>query len=1411
MLLARQNSSREKGPKGLLAKLISGIAVIAMSVGLVAVGSATAANAAPGDQNSAVVVSEIKLLDSDGNELTEQIVVGDQFTIAGTWDATMADPQPGETFVIGLPSEFEFVLGGPPIELKGTDPVTGEPEVWATCMPDAGTGDLTCTFADIVGERTDVHGTFKFDVEAAGPTNETEVEFDLNGTPGAVELPGGGGIDDGIDLPDSVSKSGVMNSNNWSMTWTIDVPGASLVAAGGNVAHIADTLGAGHVLCDPIGLKVQTVRGDTVVDVTSLAAITAGEPGDSAFGFDLNAPTGGFDSGVTYRIQYQTCTPDGQIDPAGTEYSNSAQIEGWGDAGVGVGTVTNGGWQQNIGKSGSVLGGADRNGKIAWTVTVPGSELVGKDGFNFTEALGAGHRVGADTLSGIRIVEQYGPNPGNAAGMRQEVTGELDRIENSSSPSSFDLDFEIKAGSNFEFKNSDWRYIIYYNTYVDGNDLPEGGTVYTNSVSVDGKVATGTGKVPDRKYDKTGQLNNTAKTLDGVEHSAYTTLDWTVTIPGERIDGLSQIELKDVIGATHEVCVAGDPTTGLEARLGLSVTVRDQIANGGMSPNPSDLTSLTAAAVDGQELTLTITQPAGQTFSRDYQYIVKYTTCTASGGVDPRNTEYTNRIQGSGIDRSGRVVMNYSGSGTGTGVAKGSVAVSKTVTGNGASLVPASTNFTVHVKEIFGGATQLEYDLQVPADGSPVSGFNNRGNGWTFELSEPSFPSVPGVVFGTPQFTASQGVTVNGDGTVATATITPQTNIAVALTNTAQLGQMTVTKELRGAAAGLVDSDKDYSFTAAINVSGLAGVPAQPDRTFTLKAGGSTTLANLPIGAVVTITEAKPADDDQLTWATPVVTPNPVTITAAHVSTPATVTVSNSVSRTVGTFSVSKLVTGAEAGNPAIPASVTVTATWQQEGESTPTSKVLTLPTDGSPVAFGEQLLIGTQVTLVETPLVDGSSIAWGVPAWSGTGVAQGENNTAIVTIGRDAAASVTLTNHAATSTAGLSLIKVLSGEAVGDVPADAEFPVTVAWTDTSDEAQSRELMINANTPTPLGVELPAGTVVTIAEGTRPAIDTVVWGPIAISGENITDNGDGSAELVISDQQGDVTLVSVNNEATWAPGAFSLAKQVEGVLLEDGEVPATFDVLATWFEAGDEGLIERTETITVPNDGTPVDFGRDLPAFTEITLSEIVPDATDRFTWATPTWIGDEYLVVNEDGTATITIQPAGDHELGLTNTAEAILGSLELTKTVSGSGAGVVSKNTQFKVTAEWVDLLGEKQTRELEVSPAKPLVIEGLPYGTEVTLTEASATNPSGARWVAATWASDDERVELGVDGRTATLVVTGDNETPISLALDNKYDEVKLVNTGGQSLLGLALLGGLGLLGGGLLWLRRRAAKA
>ena len=1398
-----------------MARVVAGVAAFAIALTGMVLGGTAAIAAPSGGQNTGVVVSDIQLLDEHGNPLTEQIAVGDPLTIKGTWDAKTADPQPGETFVIGLPREFDFVLGGPAILLKGWDQAGEKEEVWATCLPDSSTGDLTCTFEEIVKERTEIHGEFQFDVVAVGDTNEPSVEFDLNGTPGFVELPGGGGINDGIDLPGEVSKTGEMNGNNWSMTWTIDIPGASLVAAGSSTAHISDTLGAGHVLCSPFELTVHTVRGDDVQDVSELAAITEGGAGDSAFAFDLNVPEGGFDAGKTYQVKYQTCTPGNEIVDAGTTFTNKAVIEGWGEAGIGIGEATSRPWHLTTSKSGSVLGGAERNDTLDWAVTIPGDKLAVGSSFTFADKLGAGHQLLPDTVKNLRVFEQYGPS----GSKRDDITGQLDRSNVMSDETSFALTLTRTDGANF--KPSDWRYIVTYQTDVTGEDLPAGGTVYSNEATVNGVMTPGTATVPEREYAKTGDLNSKAKTLDGVEHSAFTTLDWKVTVPGEKFydengKPLTEVKLVDVLGDAHKVCEAGDPTQGIKERLGLKVSVKDQIDGGGKDVSATDLTPHTQAQVEGQQVTFTTTQSKGEAFDRELQYVFEYTTCTTSGGIDAKGTEYQNSITGSGVNRNGSVTMKYNGGGTGTGVAKGSVGIFKKITGPGAGLVPDGTSFQVRVEEFAPGADlnvdtpDEQYNLTVPLNSDEaVKGLFQRGTGWTMRLTEPTFPNVPGVTFGTPKFAASEGVSVNEDGTVATVTITPKTNIAVELTNDAQLGQMSVTKVLEGPAANEVDPNKEYGFYATIDTP--AGVPNENPREFKLMAGGEHTLTNLPIGSVVTVSEVKPSNDDMFTWADPVVSPSPVTITADNVTTAAAVTVTNSVSRSVGTFSLKKSVEGAQKDNPAVPSEVTVEATWQEEGETEPSSKTLTLPTDGTPVAFGEQLLIGTQVTLAETPLVDGSSIAWGAPQWSGANVAAGDNNTAVLTISRNAAAQVTLTNHAATSTAGISLLKVVSGEAAEDVPADATFPVIATWVDEEGYDESRGLMINATEPTPLGVDLPAGTVVTITEGKRPAFDTVVWGSIAISGTGATDLGNGVAEIVVSDQQGDVTLVSVTNEATWAEGTFSLTKQIEGVLLDDAEVPEAVDVVASWFVTENGVLTEKSETISVPTDGSTVDFGQTLPAFTEVTLSEIMPDETDRFTWATPAWADSDHLVIHEDGTATLTIQPAGAHELSLTNTAVATLGSLELTKQLTGAGASAVSKDTEFAVTAEWIDLMGEKQSREIMVAAAKPVMIDDLPYGTEVTLTEATAKNPSGARWTAAKWASEDDRIELSSDGRTAVLTVIGENDATLALTLENDYAKVEALSVTGADFAGIGaaalVLAGLG---GAALMLSRRKAR-
>nr|WP_314843369.1 DUF5979 domain-containing protein [uncultured Microbacterium sp.] len=1374
-------------------------AVAALGIALVTlVAMPTAAYAAP---NAGIVVGAVSISPADA-----QPTVGDTLLVSGSWDASDADPQAGDTFTIGLPPEFSFPEAVP-FQLIGSDD-QGNPVVWGNCLTDPATGIATCELTDAVEATPElVQGAWQFEVQAVQATTADEVEFDLNGTAVLVDLPGTGGIDDGIDLPGEVSKSGVMNQNNWSMTWTVDIPGANMV--GQDTVTLRDTLGAGHQLCTPTGLKVETVRGSTVVDVTSLVA-TAPAAGATEFDVVLTAPEAGFDANVTYRVTYQTCTPDGQIDPEGTTYDNSAQIEGWGDAGLGIGEVQNFGWQQNLTKSGTVLGGADRNGKIAWTVTVPGDQLVGKTGFTMTEALGLGHELCTDTISGLQVTERYGPSNQ----LQQNITSRLTATTVSSDAQGFQVRFDI-ADDGLQFRASDYRYVITYTTCVTEDDLPAGGTAYTNEVDIDGQVAGTEASVPGRAQGKSGQINRTAVTLDGVAHMPQTTLNWTARIPGQMIENLGgSLSLTDAFSASLAVCEAGDPTGGLASRLGLRVEARDQVQGGGLATvNLSDVTDVT---LDGNELTFEIAAtdlpiPTGTSdgFTREYEYAITYTTCTASGGMDAPGTAYTNALTGSGINFTTTTTQNNTGSGTGQGVTRGSVAIDKILADTtGAALVPADAAFTVHVREIDPtGVTHNEYDLQVPLTGAPVTGLNARGTGWTVQLTEPTFPTIPGVTFGTPVFTEGPGLEVSEDGTVATASISPGTNVSVALTNEALLGSVSLVKNVEGGAADLVDAERTYRVTAQIDTTALgATVPAQPARIVDLTAGEPIVLNDLPIGATATFTETRPADDDQLTWGTPVFSPASVVVSAANATEPAAVTVTNSVERSVGSFFVVKTVTGPQADNPAVPDAVTVTATWDEEG--TPGTATLTVPTDGTPVSLGVNLLVGTEVTLTETPLTDGSSIAWSEPIWAGTGVSV-DGQSALVTIGRDSEATVSLENFAATSTAGISILKGVAGESAGEVDPSTEFPVQATWTDEDGVEQSRDLMITATEPTPLGVDLPAGTVVTITEGAQPEIATVIWGSITIGGTGVVDAGDGSATVTVSDQQSDVNLVTVVNEATWAPGTFSLSKTILGLAETDAERPESVTVTATWTD----GDSVRSTEITVPTDGAPVEFSEQLSHGTEVTLTETVLDDSPRFTWADPAWDGDRVTTV-EDTAAVVTIGAADTAEVALVNTAVATLGNLAVTKSLTGDGAAR-SAATEFPVTLTWTDLLGDEQTRDVNLVAGRTEVIEDIPQGTPIQVKEHATTLADQVRWVGADWTADADADTITVDttagSADAVITLLGDTGTTAEVSLQNELTiDPGLAITGGSAitagvLAGVAVL--LTVAGAVLMTLRRR----
>lgn len=167
--------------------------------------------------------------------------------------------------------------------------------------------------------------------------------------------------------------------------------------------------------------------------------------------------------------------------------------------------------------------------------------------------------------------------------------------------------------------------------------------------------------------------------------------------------------------------------------------------------------------------------------------------------------------------------------------------LSKAVTGDGATTVPAATQFVVGVTYSpawAAGPTSLTVTSTTPVSvpGVPV--------GTTVTLTEQTRPTVPGVTWGTPTWLVG-GTTTTGTSVSFVAGTTPA---AVALTNPAgqQQGDVTITKRVAGGAASAVTA---WTATFELTVGGAT-------TTLTLDQSDATeVLADLPYGTVVSIRE----------------------------------------------------------------------------------------------------------------------------------------------------------------------------------------------------------------------------------------------------------------------------------------------------------------------------------------------------------------------------------------------------------------------------------------------------------------------------------------------------------------------------------------------------------------------------
>ena len=365
--------------------------------------------------------------------------------------------------------------------------------------------------------------------------------------------------------------------------------------------------------------------------------------------------------------------------------------------------------------------------------------------------------------------------------------------------------------------------------------------------------------------------------------------------------------------------------------------------------------------VQGSTATIAVTGP----FAPQTNYFLYYTsTPSTADGVIQAGVEYTNKVSVVGSDLEHVYSVYYSKSFTIDVVMKpgfGGLDITKLLTGAETAKVPAGTTFKVGINYVLpGGATTDTYPgwtapgtINQARTGGDTSMTVTVGEkavydgtfpvGTVLTLSEDTATasSTPaGVVWGTPVFLVE-------DQATSTLTIEGQKSTAVKLRNAAdpvpvEEGDFTVTKALAGD-GDFSKSTFEFAYTCTDGTEGSLTVTG---------AATSEKSKKVKAGSTCTITEdgAKAAQGGYS-----LTVPDAQTVTIAKDQT-AQVTMTNTYARDMGTFSVTKSVTGAEVGNKEF----TFSYTCDNNAKDT-----LKVKADGVAVS-GPQLPVGTKCTITE-------------------------------------------------------------------------------------------------------------------------------------------------------------------------------------------------------------------------------------------------------------------------------------------------------------------------------------------------------------------------------------------------------------------------------------------------------------
>lgn len=653
------------------------------------------------------------------------------------------------------------------------------------------------------------------------------------------------------------------------------------------------------------------------------------------------------------------------------------------------------------------------------------------------------------------------------------------------------------------------------------------------------------------------------------------------------------------------------------------------------------------------------------------------------------------------------------------------------VTPEVAALIPDGYEFTVDYSWAANadlGIAEGEGTVAVPADGTEVT-VEDLPVGAVVSFEEVDLPGIGNNTWTTPKF-SPETVTIEEGSTPVSLNLTNKSSL-----NT---GEIVINKVLEApeyAFSALPTSfEVDYSWPANSDLGFPAG-----EGTVTLAANGeSKTIADVPVGAVVTFTETTPSDTTSYAWNTPTFSPS-ASVTVEEAEQSVEVTLTNSVTPKLGSVDVFKELNAPAAATPLLPESYTVNYSWEEDAELGITGgegSVTVIPGD-EPTSIND-LPVGAVITFEEVTPAAVPSHNWSDPVYSDESV----------TVGSGDAVSFTVTNSLKLDVGSLAVKKkvVAPAEAAGLLP--ATYPVTYSW-DANPELGIEAFSATIDLPgdgTPVELnEVPVDAIVKFREGSVAAIGSYEWATPVFS----------AADVVLADTSEPIEI-ELTNVAMLQTRSISINKAVvapEGVA---ALLPESYEVTYSWPANTELGFLAGEGTVTLPADGTLVEIA-DVPLGAVLTFVESALPGIGSNEWQTPVF-SDNNIVVGAEGSAT---------SVTVTNTAELLTGSISINKIVEAPEEASGLLPAEYPVTYTWEanNELGFLAGSGSVALPAdgSPIVIEGVPVGAVVNFVEDALPTIGSNVWETPVFSTNNVTVteagqEVAVSLTNTAVLQTG-----------------------------------------------------